>query len=140
MPPRKTPLSMPANVLICDDDPQLRRLLAVVLGRLGYSLREASTGHATQEELARERPDLVVLDLHMPGPDGLAILKGIRSDPAFAATRVLLLSGEKEALDPDWAEKVGADGHLPKPFAVGTLEASVRALLGEESSTGGLSV
>lgn len=123
---------MPASVLICDDDAQLRRLLSVVFGRLGYELREAADGHATLEALASRQPDLVVLDLHMPGPNGLAILDSIRANPELASTRVLLLSGERDALDEDWAEKVGADAHLPKPFAVRTLEASVRSLLGEE--------
>lgn len=120
---------MPAKILICDDDEQMRRLIATVLRGEGCLLREAGDGHAALEELAADPPDLVLLDLQMPGPDGLELLDHIRSDPALSRTRVLLLSGKAEALASGWHEQVGADGHLSKPFAIGDLRASVEALL-----------
>jgi CheY-like chemotaxis protein len=65
----------------------------------------------------------------MPGEAGIAALRQIRSDPDCNGTRVLLLSGSVEALDADWAAKVGADDHLPKPFRAEDLKSKVRALL-----------
>lgn len=120
------------TVLICDDDEQMRRLVAIVVRRQGYALREAADGKATLSELARKPPALVILDLHMPGADGLEVLSYVRSDPTLAKTQVLLLSGGKEALDDDWAARVGADAHLPKPFLIGDLEASIQSLLARD--------
>lgn len=120
---------MPASILICEDDEQMRRLIATVVRGEGRLLREAGDGHAALDALAEEPADLVILDLHMPGPGGLEVLDHIRGDPALAHTRVLLLSGKTEALDGGWHERVGADAHLPKPFAVGDLRASVQDLL-----------
>jgi CheY-like chemotaxis protein len=81
------------------------------------------------DELADAPPDLVVLDFHMPGGGGPAVLDKIRGDPGLADTPVLLVSGTLESLDRDWAEKVGADEHLSKPFPVETFKETVRGLL-----------
>jgi CheY-like chemotaxis protein len=120
---------MPYSVLICDDDDQVRRLIAVILGSQGHDLRGAAHGQEALDELARSAPDLVILDVHMPGIDGLSILKTIRGHPALTATRVLLLSGAAEALDARWSEQVGADAHLPKPFELSVLQETVKSLL-----------
>jgi CheY-like chemotaxis protein len=120
---------MPHRILICDDDDQVRRLIAVVLGSEGYDLREAPHGQAALDELVRRPPDLAILDLHMPGIDGLTVLNAIRADPALSATRVLLLSGATAALDADWSGRVGADAHLLKPFEITVLQDTVRSLL-----------
>jgi CheY-like chemotaxis protein len=121
---------MSATVLICDDDDQVRGLIATVLRHRGYELLEAAHGQAALDELTANRPNLAILDVQMPGIDGLAVLERIRSDPALAGTKVLLLSGAKEALDEGWGKRVGADAHLTKPFVVGELDAAVELLLG----------
>lgn len=118
------------TVLICDDDGDVRALIATVLRRRGHVLREAADGRAALEELAGGQPDLAILDVHMPGIDGLAVLRRIRADPALAGTRVLLLSGAAEASGKGWGKGVGADAHLAKPFAIADLDAVVRSLLG----------
>jgi two-component system response regulator MtrA len=120
---------MSATVLICEDDYQLRRLIGVVLRGQGYDLHEAAHGQAALDKLTAIRPDLAILDVQMPGVDGLVVLGHIREDPRLAETRVLLLSGSKEALDDDWGRRVGADAHLAKPFPVEELSAAVRSLL-----------
>lgn len=119
---------MPQTVLICDDNDQVRRLIGVVLGSQGYDLREATNGQATLDELARDRPDLLILDVHMSGIDGFEVLKRMRGDPALAGTRVLLLSGDTAALE-HWSEQLGADAHLTKPFVAAALTETVRSLL-----------
>jgi CheY-like chemotaxis protein len=120
---------MTHTILICDDNEQVRKLIATVLGSHLYDLREASDGEAALDELPRSHPDLVILDMHMPGIDGLAVLDRIRRDPTLATTRVVLLSGDANALEDDWSERVGADAHLPKPFTVDALSETVRSLL-----------
>jgi CheY-like chemotaxis protein len=122
---------MRGTVLICDDSEQMRGLIATVLRRGGYEVREVASGEAALRELAAERPDLAILDVQMPGIDGLAVLEAIRGDPTLAGIKVLILSGSKEALEEGWGERVGADAHLAKPFAVAQLDAAVRSLLDE---------
>ncbi len=120
---------MTHRVLIADDNDQVRALIAAVLGSEGYELRHAADGQAILDDLARRPPDLFILDLHMPGIDGLTILATIRSDPALTATRVLMLSGDTAALDAGWSAQIGADAHLAKPFELSALTDTVRSLL-----------
>lgn len=120
---------MAGKILICDDDAQIRGLIATVLRRGDYDLRQAAHGQEALDELANGHPDLVILDVQMPGIDGLEVLERIRGDAKLTATKVLLLSGAKEALEKDWGTRVGADAHLRKPFAVAELDGAVRALL-----------
>lgn len=119
---------MPQTVLICDDNDQVRHLIAVVLGSQAYDLRQAADGQAALDEIARSPPDLLILDVHMPGIDGLAVLQRIRCDSALAGIRVLLLSGDAGAREDHWGERLGADAHLAKPFAAGSLTETVQSL------------
>jgi CheY-like chemotaxis protein len=120
---------MPVRILVCDDDEHVRSLIATVLRRRGHSPHVVARAQAALDELATARFDLVILDVHMPGIGGLDVLRQIRSDPAQAATRVLLLSGAKEALEAGWSARVDADAQLAKPFAIADFDAAVRSLL-----------
>lgn len=120
---------MAQTVLVGDDHEEMRRLIVEALTRQGYDVREASDTQGVLDAFANDSPDLVILDVHMPGGGGLEALNAIRSDPERNRTPVLLLSGSVEALDADWAEKVGADAHLPKPFPIDELNAKVASLL-----------
>jgi CheY-like chemotaxis protein len=120
---------MAHTVLVGDDHEEMRRLIVEVLDAQGYDVREAADTQSVLDAFANGRPDLVILDVHMPGGGGLEALKAIRGDRERGATPVLLLSGSMEALDADWAERVGADAHLPKPFPIDQLNAKVSSLL-----------
>ena len=120
------------TILICDDDEGMRRLMSAMLSPDRYELRLAATGD--EAAAAAEDADLLILDLHMPGRDGLSVLEGIRNDADLSGTKVLLVSGSAEAFDTDWAARVGADAHLPKPFDMATLRAAVRDLLGDPAA------
>jgi CheY-like chemotaxis protein len=116
------------TVLIADDHEEMRRLVVELLRGEGYETREASDGEAVLDEVVRATPDLLVLDVNMPGPSGVEALKTIRRNPDLAGMKVLLLSGSVD-LASDWPRQVGADAHLPKPFPVDEFSSTVRELL-----------
>jgi DNA-binding response OmpR family regulator len=115
------------KVLVVDDDPELRPLVAWALKQSGYLALEAETGERALELVGQERPDLLILDLNLPGMDGLEVCRRLRA--ARDATPVLMLTvrtaeeSQVEGLD------AGADDYLAKPFSPRTLLARVRALL-----------
>ena len=117
------------TVLICDNEEPLRALVRAALDGSGYSIAEARDGDESVD-LARElRPDLIVLDMMMPGRTGLEVLAELRADESFADTRVIMLTARAQAADRDAATDAGADRFLPKPFSPLELAAAVDELL-----------
>ena len=107
----------PNTVLICDDEEVLRALVRATLDDGAYRVIEAEDGDQSLE-LAREvRPDLIVLDMMMPGRSGLDVLREVRSDPELAATPVVMLTARARVSDRDAALTAGADRYLAKPFS-----------------------
>lgn len=116
-------------VLIADDEEDILQLVRRVLERAGFEVALARNG--TQAlELAKARPPAVaVLDVTMPGLDGLEVVRRLRADPATAAVRVLILTARAQQADIDRAMSAGADDYLAKPFRAADLRARVEALL-----------
>ncbi|MCL6521417.1 MAG: response regulator [Firmicutes bacterium] len=110
-------------VLAVDDKPYIRQLLATDLGLQGYTVLEAADGAEALELAARRRPDVVLLDLLMPGLDGYEVLRRLRADPATADLPVIILSARTELDGPP--EVPGAQGYLVKPFDLDDLESQV---------------
>jgi CheY-like chemotaxis protein len=107
----------PNTVLICDDEEVLRALVRATLDDGAYRVIEAEDGDQSLE-LAREaRPDLIVLDMMMPGRSGLDVLRELRSDPELAAIPVVMLTARARVSDRDAALAAGADRYLAKPFS-----------------------
>ena len=130
--PRARPgLELPINadaqphVLICDDEPSLRELVRVSLDR-GYHFSEAEDGNRSLELARKMRPDLVILDLMMPGKNGLDVLAEIRADSALEKMRVIVLTAQPESSER--ALELGADEVIVKPFLPEDLAARVRSL------------
>jgi DNA-binding response OmpR family regulator len=118
---------MSSAILIVEDDRSLLAGLALNLRKAGYRVRTAADGEAGLAELARERPDLVVLDLMLPGIDGLEILRRIRSsDAALPVVVLTALAGEGDKVQ---GLDLGANDYVTKPFSIAELLARVRAVL-----------
>jgi CheY-like chemotaxis protein len=117
------------SVLIADDHGDMRQLVVELLAAEGYEIREAVDTQGVLDGVRTAKPDLLILDVNMPGAGGVEALREIRGDPELADLRVLLLSGSVD-LAVGWPEEIGADAHLPKPFQIDELKSTVRALVG----------
>ncbi|ODN71979.1 response regulator [Methylobrevis pamukkalensis] len=114
------------TILLVEDDPDIRRLVGDLLAREGYGFASAGDAGAMDEILARQRPDLVILDLMLPGEDGLSICRRLRARDMLP---ILMLSAKAEEVDRVIGLELGADDYLVKPFGPRELLARVRALL-----------
>ena len=114
------------KVLIVDDDPALRDLLGRYLREQGFDVKLAGDGTAMDRSLGERMPDLIVLDLMLPGEDGLAIAKRLRS---AGGPPIIMLSARGEDVDRIVGLEVGADDYLAKPFNPRELLARIRAVL-----------
>lgn len=115
-----------ARVLVIDDRPQMRRSIKVVLSSEGYDVVVASSGEEGLHEFDRRRPDLVLLDLMLPGIDGLTVCEQLRRR---ADTAIVILSARGEEEIKVRALNLGADDYLTKPFGTQELIARVRVAL-----------
>jgi len=117
----------PPTVLLVDDEPELRELLAEYFARNGFTVMEAGNAAEARAQVAGHVPDVAVLDIHMPGENGLSLARALReSHPRLA---VLMLTTAGEAIDRIVGLEVGADDYVAKPFELRELLARVRAVL-----------
>lgn len=119
-------MSATKHLLVVDDDPALRDLLARYLGEQGFRVSTVATGAEMDTFMSRELPDLVILDLMLPGEDGLSIARRLR---ARCRIPIIMLSARGEEVDRIIGLEVGADDYLPKPFNPRELLARIRAVL-----------
>ncbi|MDP3551144.1 MAG: response regulator [Novosphingobium sp.] len=117
----------PHRLLVVDDDPELRSLLQRFLSEHGFSVRAVESGKAMDVALQREPADVLVLDLMMPGEDGLAILRRLRA--SGEQVPVIMLTARGDPVDRVLGLEMGADDYLGKPFLPRELVARIAALL-----------
>lgn len=122
-----TPNQRPDRVLVVDDDARIRDLLRRYLSQEGFEVLLAEDAKALNRLLTRETVDLIVLDLMLPGEDGLSICRRLRA--ANDVTPIIMLTAKVEDVDRIVGLEVGADDYLPKPFEPRELLARIRALL-----------
>jgi two-component system KDP operon response regulator KdpE len=114
------------RILVVDDEPQIRRIMRTTLTGAGYEVEDVKTGEEALDKVRDYRPDLILLDINMPGMGGLAACRAIRADPNVAIVMLTVHNTEAakvEALD------AGADDFVTKPFSTPELLARIRAVL-----------
>jgi two-component system phosphate regulon response regulator OmpR len=122
------------RILVVDDDQRLRDLLVRYLGGQGFEVRAVSDAGGMDKQLARERYDLIVLDLMLPGEDGLAICRRLRAQAGSPA--IVMLTAKGDEVDRIVGLELGADDYLPKPFNPRELVARINAVLRRRQPAG----
>jgi len=117
-------------ILVADDDDDILLLVTTRLRRDGYDVVKASRGDAALALVREVKPALAVLDVGMPGLDGMEVLAAIRADASLAETKVLLLTAKAQEADVRRGYESGADAYVKKPFSPAELSQRVQALLG----------
>lgn len=118
-----------SRILIVDDDELLLELLQFKLEARGYEVVSARDGEAALQQVVAEPPDLIVLDMMMPGIDGLVVLQRLKQSPETAAIPVVMLTARKQQDDIVRALKLGAREYLVKPFMPEELLARIQNIL-----------
>jgi two-component system OmpR family response regulator len=116
----------PAHVLVVDDDPSVRQMVIDYLGDNEMQVTALASGRDIADVTAREMIDILILDLRLPGEDGMEIARRIRADSNMP---IIMLTGRKEEADRVMALELGADDYMTKPFSPRELLARIRALL-----------
>jgi two-component system OmpR family response regulator/two-component system alkaline phosphatase synthesis response regulator PhoP len=124
-----TQADTPRRVLVAEDEANIRELVRLHLGLEGWDVLESATGQDALDRLRAEPVDLVVLDIMLPGLDGITVLRAMRRGGPNAGTPVLLLTARREESDKVLGLDSGADDYLTKPFGVRELVARARALM-----------
>lgn len=122
---------MTRSILIVDDDPHIRQLLAFALTKAGLEAREAEDGEAALEAVAANPPDLVILDINMPRLNGLEVCRRLRAQGDLP---ILFLSSRDDEIDRVLGIELGADDYVVKPFSPREVTARVQAILRRSSS------
>ena len=113
-------------ILVVDDDPNISRLVALYLEKEGYEVKTAARGDDAVNEFTRLPPDLMVLDVMLPGMDGYQVLKSVRKSSSIP---VIMLTARDETFDKVLGLELGADDYMTKPFEAKELVARVKAVL-----------
>jgi two-component system phosphate regulon response regulator PhoB len=117
------------TVLVCDDEPVLRMLVRATLDDGRYTILEACDGEQALERVRADHPDVILLDMMMPGRSGSEVLLELRRNPETAATPVIMLTARAQAADREAMDLAGATHYLTKPFSPVGLAALVEEVL-----------
>lgn len=123
-------MKQPIRILLVDDDPDLVRLFWLILVKEGFEIMTAFDGHLGLEEVREIQPDLILLDVMMPGKlDGIEVCRQVRADPALNRVRVIMVSARSDEETQRAAFLAGADDYWVKPISRDSLIDRVRAVL-----------
>jgi len=118
-----------ASILVVDDDPEIVTMLSTRLGKRGYKVTTAEDGNRALEIAKRDRPDLVLLDIMMPGKSGWEVARALKQDPVTQDVKIVMVSAIGEKTNEITAPIYGADAHVDKPFEFDKLERVISELL-----------
>jgi CheY-like chemotaxis protein len=122
-----------ARVLVVDDEPDVLLLCRLNLEQHGHEVFEAGNGEEALRAVRERRPDLIVLDLMLPGVDGYGVLEALRNEGSTPGVKVLVLSAKSLQADRDRSRQLGAEAFLTKPFLPDDLCRTVDRMLGLEA-------
>ena len=122
-------MAVKRTILVVEDEQDIRDLVRFHLEQEGYAVREADSGERALAQVASERPALIVLDLMLPGTDGLEVCRRLRAAEPTATLPIIMLTARAEELDRVLGLEMGADDYVGKPFSPKELVARVRAVL-----------
>jgi DNA-binding response OmpR family regulator len=122
------------SVLIIDDEPMARTLLRLMLVRAGFHVSEAEDGFDALEKIKRSRPDIILLDVMMPGMDGFTVCETLRSESETATLPIIMLSAKTDLNSVNKGLRVGATKYLTKPISPEELTQHVREALDETTA------
>ncbi len=123
---------MGRKVLLVEDEPNIVEAMGFILSRDGWSVASHANGETAMDEIRRVGPDVLVLDVMLPGRSGYEILRELRADAALAALPVLMLTARGQEKDRALAEELGATRFMTKPFSNADLRKAVNHIAGED--------
>ncbi|MDU8929099.1 response regulator [Alisedimentitalea sp. MJ-SS2] len=122
---------MGKHVLLIEDEPNIIEAISFILSRDGWRVDTHSNGQTAMDTVREKQPDMVILDVMLPGMSGYDILKSLRSEAETADLPVLMLTARGQTKDREMAEKFGASRFMTKPFSNAEVLEAVRALVAE---------
>ncbi len=125
-----------SRILVAEDDPDIASLLALYLQKAGFEADVVSSGREVVPRIRKTPPDLLLLDLMLPGVDGLEVCRAVRSDQNTASIPIIMVTAKGEESDRIVGLELGADDYITKPFSPGEVVARVRALLRRTTRSG----
>jgi DNA-binding response OmpR family regulator len=127
---------MAKKILIIEDDPAISRLVDYTLRHEGYEIITASNGLEGINKAHKEAPDVIVLDVMLPGMDGFEVCHRLRAEPDTASVLILMFSAKAQEIDKNTGLTVGADDYLPKPAAPAEIVRRISILLAKKTGAG----
>jgi DNA-binding response OmpR family regulator len=124
-------------ILIADDDPEILTMLGIRLSKKGYQVLEAVDGNQTLSLARKHKPDLVLLDVMMPGKNGWEVAKELRADESFANVGIVMLTAIGEKVNEMTSPLYGADAYVDKPFDFTELESKIKTVLTNRGGSAG---
>ena len=118
------------KILIVDDEPDILFMLRSRLEAHGYDIVSASSGDEALEKAKTESPDIILLDVMMPPPNGFQVCRTLKDDPAYKNIPIIMLTAKTTESDQFWGMESGADGYVTKPYNADELLAKIVELLG----------
>ncbi|MHA6324935.1 response regulator transcription factor [Roseivivax sp. CAU 1753] len=120
---------MTKRLLLIEDEPNIIEAISFILSRDGWHVKSHCSGKDAAEVAHKERPDVVILDVMLPGKSGYDVLREIRADPSLAGLPVMMLTARGQGKDRELAEQAGASRFMTKPFSNSEMLEAVRSLV-----------
>jgi CheY-like chemotaxis protein len=117
------------KMLVVDDSPTIRAVLGKMLGQDGYAVQKAVDGESAIELAKNEQPELIFLDIVLPGINGFAVLRALRHDPLTQHIPIVMISGNQQATEQFYVQRFGADDFIKKPFGQREVQQSIHRLV-----------